>query len=421
MKTFLRRWPLQGSTGYDFMATVNNLFTNKNNYPELLTFYQKLTGISEGPDEIVYNKKKLILTQSMQADLENLFRMFMSSGFVEQGNDPDVNEQTIKESIGEFLLACPRYKLYSDFFPLSDEDATIIKMAIAKAGERAPSLVKTLEILRNIFLGQGSLNEEKKVLALNFFLRCMQFTGPLMAKGKEDTAMYDYNCLIAHNEVGDSMGASGITVNHFHEIMIHRQRQYPLSLNATSTHDTKRGEDVRARLAVLSDIPAQWIKTVNQWFIVNRQLKVRINDKDVPDVNEEYFIYQTLTGILPFNGLSVQLHSRLNEYLVKALREAKIHSNWNHPDENYENAVVRFVYKLLDPSSLFHNTFIPFQKKIAQFGILNSLSDITLKSTCPGIPDFYQGTELWDFSLVDPDNRRPVNYWQSRKNPAAAY
>ena len=406
-------WPIQGSTGYDFLATVNNLLTYNKNYPTLKKYYKNLTGTIENPVEISYQKKKLILNQSLQGDLDNLFRMFDKGGFVTYGIDSDITPGLMKEAIGEFLLACPRYKLYSYNYPFTAEDKNVVKLMIDRAGSRMPLLVKALEILQNIFLDQKHLTDDLKKKALQFFLRCMQFTGPLMAKGVEDTVMYDYNCFIAHNEVGDATNAEGISIKEFHEAMLLRQKKTPMTMNATSTHDTKRGEDVRARLNIISEIAYEWIIMVNQWIEINSPYKTQINSKDLPNANEEYFIYQTLTGIFPLKGkIDEIILTRINNYLVKALREAKTNSNWTKPNAVYEKAILDFIHKIIAPESDFLMSFLPFQHKIAAYGINNSLTQLMLKATCPGIPDFYQGTELWDLTLVDPDNRQLVNYKQ---------
>jgi malto-oligosyltrehalose synthase/4-alpha-glucanotransferase len=400
-------WPLQGSTGYDFLATVNNLLTYSQNCPALQKYYNRLCRKKHDLDEIIYQKKKLILNHSMQGEWDNLTRMFFAAGFARLDNT-EYEYETIHEAIGEFLLACPRYKLYSNSFPLSDDDARIIREIIQQASERNPHLRKSLLVLQKIFLGQ---TEAEKTAVLKFFQRCMQFTVPIMAKGIEDTAMYDYNCFVSHNEVGDSLKAQGITTDEFHTIMRQRQMEMPFSMNATSTHDTKRGEDVRARLNVISEIPEEWISNVEKWRKENSSIKELLKNKEVPDVNEEYFIYQTVTGIMPFNGKTNEhFLTRVEAYLVKALREAKVNSNWDEPDESYEKLVCEFVKKILKPGSNFLKTFLPFHQKISTHGAINSLVQLTLKSTCPGIPDFYQGTELWDLSMVDPDNRRPVDF-----------
>ncbi len=402
-----RNWPIQGTTGYDFLVTVNNLLTDTTNYKKLLKYYKDLTGCHA--QDIIYQKKKQILTESMQGDLENLCRMFIEADFF--GDSRNISPDLLKEAISEFLLACPRYKLYSDFFPLSGEDRKIIQLIIETAIKRTPRLSLPLSMIQDIFLDQTNIEKDKKEKALNFFLRCMQYTGPLMAKGIEDTAMYNYNCFIAHNEVGDRIDSPGISIDEFHEIMVKRQRMIPLSLNATSTHDTKRGEDVRARLNVISEIPDEWLKNISHWLKTNKSYKTSVNGRQAPDENEEYFIYQTLTGIFPFDQIiDEDFDRRIKDYLVKAFREAKANTSWNKPDEQYESAVIDFVHKILNPEHEFMKSFLPLQKKICEYGIINSLSQLTMKTTCPGVPDFYQGTEQWDFSLVDPDNRRLVDY-----------
>src|SRR4029079_8931730 len=240
-----------------------------------------------------------------------------------------------------------------------------------------------------------------------FYQRCMQFTGPLMAKGVEDTLMYTFNRFIVHNEVGDSPGSFGISVNEFHEAMIERQENWPLSLNATSTHDTKRGEDVRARLNVLSNIADDWRNTVQQWMQFTQELK----QNNFPDTNDEYLIYQSLVGNYPMPGENADgFEERFIAFFRKGLREAKQHSNWTVPNEEYENATAEFVRKILNKNEPFWKSFEQFHSKIVDFGIINSLSQVLLKFTCPGVPDTYQGCELWDLSFVDPDNRRAVDY-----------
>jgi malto-oligosyltrehalose synthase/4-alpha-glucanotransferase len=402
------RWPLQGTSGYDFLVMVNNLLTYKNNYPLLQNYYYDLTGRKEDPAEVVYRTKKLILDKYMNGDLENLSRMFIDSGFLKDKAD-SINHEAVKDSISQFLILFPYYKLYSNFYPLSEEDSNLIIAVVKTAIARNPSLIDPLNLLQLTLLNQNPVGDDSR--ALNFFMRVMQYTGSLMAKGIEDTAMYDYNCFIAHNEVGDSIHASGLSLSEFHQAMIHRQNMTPLSINTTSTHDTKRGEDVRARLNVISELAGKWIKNVNNWKELNKPLKSLIGDREVPDINEEYFIYQTLTGIFPFNcEPDKSFFQRVKEYLIKALREAKINSTWNSPDDTYEKAVCDFVERILASGSGFLDSFFPFLRKISNYGIINSLTQVTLKATCPGIPDFYQGTEIWDFALVDPDNRRPVDF-----------
>jgi 4-alpha-glucanotransferase len=303
--------------------------------------------------------------------------------------------------------------LYSEYFPLTTGESEMIGSVFKKAVKKTPSIKKSLDALKNIFIARKDFDDERNEKALNFFLRCMQLTGPLMAKGVEDTVMYHYNCFIGHNEVGDHPGSQGISAEKFHKLMVLRQKNWPMSMNGTSTHDTKRGEDVRARLNVITEMPAEWIKNVRSWMKLNRILKISLKGKQAPDANEEYFIYQTLAGVFPVNGKADDVFlKRMDEYLLKSLREGKTNSNWLAPEEEYEMAVSDFTRKILDPQSRFLKSFKPSQKKISEYGIVNSLSQLLLKATSPGIPDFYQGSELWDLSLVDPDNRRSVDYSQ---------
>jgi malto-oligosyltrehalose synthase/4-alpha-glucanotransferase len=401
--------PIQGTSGYDFLGIVNNVFTDYRNYHKFNKFYKQISEIKDDPEDIIYEKKKLILTKHMKGELDNLVRILDNYNLGVY--DEEVTRETMREALSEFLILFPVYKLYSANFPVAPGETRILSDVFEKSVKKNPLIYKSIDVLRNIFISHDGFSEEQTEKARLFFLRCMQFTGPLMAKGVEDTVMYYYNCFIGHNEVGDSPAAQGIDAETFHKKMIRRHRNFPLSMNATSTHDTKRGEDVRARLNVLSEMPEEWIRIVKSWMKLNNSLKSELNDRLVPDVNEEYFIYQTLTGVFPFNGVADETFiTRLDEYFLKSLKEAKLNTGWDNPDTRYEDAVLEFVHKILAPGSGFMLTFIPFQQRISGFGIINSLSQLTLKAMCPGIPDFYQGTELWDLSMVDPDNRRPVDF-----------
>src|SRR5690606_10348852 len=273
-----------------------------------------------------------------------------------------------------------------------------------KAVDKAPSSKKELTYLKELFSGEAAKNPDKMMY---FLQRCQQFTGPLAAKGVEDTTFYNYNLLISKNEVGDSPNVFGISINDFHQLMIQRKNSFPLAINASATHDTKRGEDARMRINVLSEIPEEWFQKVEEWQQTNKTIK---NHENIPDANEEYFIYQTLIGAMSFeNEVEDGFLSRTNDYLQKVLREAKVHSFWSDPDEAYEQKVYDFVQNILN-NEPFRKSFDPFSKKITFYGVLNSLGQSLIKITAPGIPDIYQGSELWDLSYVDPDNRRRVDY-----------
>jgi maltooligosyltrehalose synthase len=270
-----------------------------------------------------------------------------------------------------------------------------------------PALRQPAALLESALLDKPARDAEYRGRALDFYRRMMQFTGVLMAKGVEDTLMYTHNSFIGHNEVGDACAAFGLATPLFHDHMVRRAAELPLSLNATSTHDTKRGEDARARLAVLSDLDGAWIDAVRRWQKMNAELKTA----GMPDRNDEYFIYQTIMGAYPVGGQQDDgFTERLQSYLTKAFREAKLHSSWVDPQADYEEAVKRFASSLLDKKRAFWKDFEGLQRRVADFGIVNSLAQVLLKFTCPGIPDVFQGCEHWNFCFVDPDNRRPVDF-----------
>jgi malto-oligosyltrehalose synthase/4-alpha-glucanotransferase len=383
-------WPIQGTTGYDFLAQVNNLFTDWKSEKTFTRFYHDLTKKNRPIDEQVRDKKKLILTSHMNGELENLTNLFIELRLADR-NDNEI----IKIGIADLLVNFPVYRFYGNSWPLAEEEKR--KLTAILKGSKS-SLIQLLT-------REGDNDYSRR--ALHFYQRCMQFSGPLMAKGVEDTLMYTYNRFIDHNEVGDSPETFGLPADEFHALMIQRQKQWPLALNATATHDTKRGEGVRARLNVLSTISTEWIEKVIEWRTLNAHLKTG----NAPDDNDEYFVYQTLIGVYPMPGEPAdEFPTRLDAYLEKTLREAKRHSNWADPNEDYEKAVKFFALSLLDASRPFWKSFKEFHQKVSDMGIFNSLAQLTLKLTCPGVPDIYQGCELWDLSMVDPDNRRPVDY-----------
>jgi (1->4)-alpha-D-glucan 1-alpha-D-glucosylmutase len=261
------------------------------------------------------------------------------------------------------------------------------------------------------------IHEEEKRDWLHFAMKFQQFTGPVMAKGVEDTTHYVYNRLLSLNEVGGRPDHFGCSLEEFHDFSSKKRDLWPDSLNATSTHDTKRGEDARARINVLSEIPDEWLKKLRTWIKINRGKKRRVQGLAVPDRNDEYFLYQTLIGAWPFSDAEYpEFVQRIKRYIVKAVREAKVHTAWLKPDTEYEDAYVSFAERILTPSegNAFLKEFLPYSRRISHYGIFNSLSQTLIKITSPGVPDFYQGSELWDLSLVDPDNRRPVDFEKRR-------
>ncbi len=406
-------WPVEGTTGYDFLALANNLLTQNTSEEKLTLFYNSLVDEKRSVSQQVRDKKSMILYQNMGGELENLFVLFMTSGIVNEEDYAQMRTEDIKTAIAEFLIHCPVYRFYGNEYPLAEEEQNSLQKVFTQIKTSRPDLSAATDLLAQVMLfAKNSKDEKLRSRCLYFFMRCMQFTGPLMAKGVEDTLMYTYNRFIAHNEVGDAPGAFGITLKDMHDAMLTRKHLWPHTQNATSTHDTKRGEDVRARLNVISQMPELWIEKINEWQHINKDLRV----SGAPDVNDEYFIYQTLAGSWPVGNFDIDDYkNRLQEYFIKAFREAKRITNWNQPNERYEAAIKEFTASLLEPSNPFYKSFTRFIGDLTDAGIHNSIAQLVLKTIAPGIPDIYQGTELWDLSLVDPDNRRPVDY-ELRKN-----
>jgi (1->4)-alpha-D-glucan 1-alpha-D-glucosylmutase len=317
----------------------------------------------------------------------------------------------------EVTARLPVYRTYIRDFEISDSDRQYIERTIRVARERTPAGKVSPEaftfLRRVLLLDPPYYAEEHKGRMLAFVMRWQQFAGPVMAKGLEDTAYYRYNALISMNEVGGDplrvmppMDLSG-----FHEFNVLRQQRWAGGLSATSTHDAKRGEDARARINVLSEIPREWEEQFDRWSRLNEPLKKKVGGSVAPGLNEEFLIYQTLLGTYPNDESELNDYpARLRDFFIKAAREAKQRTSWLCPDADYEQALDAFTSGLLTAGSQFQESFLPFQRKVAFLGAVNGLSQVLLKMACPGVPNFYQGTELWSFSMVDPDNRRPVDY-----------
>jgi (1->4)-alpha-D-glucan 1-alpha-D-glucosylmutase len=332
----------------------------------------------------------------MGGELKHLLRLLTQDSLFTSGQDED----RLKDALSVLMSSFPVYRAYPGEGPLSEADWQIINTAIQKARHFRPDLRGEIGCLES-FLRNPS----------PFRARLMQFTGPLAAKGIEDTTFYVYNPYIALNEVGDSPGRAGMEPEEFHRKMIHRQTHSPHTLNGTSTHDTKRGEDSRVRLSLLSGMPQEWTNAVTHWQTINRAYIQTVADRPAPSPNDEYLIYQALLGAFPTDGVVTdEFRERTSGYLTKALREAKAETNYDNPDEGYEQAAQDFVKALLRDGSPFLQSFTPFVRRVMEDSAVYSLSLLLLKLTAPGIPDIYQGAELWETSYVDPDNRRPVDY-----------
>lgn len=407
-------WPIQGTSGYDFLNTVNRLFCQPASEDALTRLYYRFTGLYDPYEEMAFEKKQLIAETNLAGDIENLANQLKRiAGRYRYASDFTLNG--LRRAVMEVLVLFPIYRTYITNEGIDDRDRTYIQRVIRHAKARRPQLTKELDFIQKLLLLEHEdwLTDEERNRWTHFVMWLQQFTGPLMAKGVEDTLLYVYYRFISLNEVGGSPDAFGISLPEFHAFHTYQQQHWPYALNATSTHDTKRSEDIRARLNVLSEIPDEWDVEVETWRMLNNVHKQTGEDRLIPDANDEYFLYQTLVGALPFASYD---HStfcdRIKDYAVKAVREAKVHTAWLRPDTEYEEGFVAFIDRLLEQrdDNEFLQRLYAFSEKVSAYGIFNSLSQLLIKLTAPGVPDIYQGTEFWDLSLVDPDNRRPVDY-----------
>ncbi|MEJ2671329.1 MAG: malto-oligosyltrehalose synthase [Deltaproteobacteria bacterium] len=406
-------WPVCGTTGYDFLNMVNGVLVDEAGHEELASLYARLTGFTGTFTDLVYEKKKLTIETLFGGEMESLGHDL--NMLAEQDrHGQDISYQALVKALKEVTACLPIYRTYIRDYEVSSRDRRYLEDTLEEAMQRNPDPgVAVYYFLRRVLLLQflPSFTVEKQESWLRFVMRWQQYTGAIMAKGLEDTALYVYNCLTSLNEVGSE--SHPVPVFEFHHFNADRQANWPRALNATSTHDSKRSEDVRQRLNVLSEMPRQWEECLSRWRTFNQKHLLRIGAEPVPDPNEEMLIYQTMVGFWPLAEPDrANLKNRLEAYVIKAAREAKVYTRWIAPDCDHEDALLAFVDAILKPSpdNRFLKDFNQFQAQLAYFGALNSLSQVVLKIASPGIPDFYQGTEIWDFSLVDPDNRRPVNY-----------
>jgi (1->4)-alpha-D-glucan 1-alpha-D-glucosylmutase len=376
---------------------------------------------------LVYAKKRLVMRLALANDVNVLGNMV--DRLSEQNRwFRDFTLQALVLAVREAIACFPVYRTYVEpERPVSDEDRAVIERAIGAAKRRNPAIEESVfNFLRDLLLLRfpENLDDKERADHANFVLKFQQYTGPIMAKGVEDTAFYIFNRLVALNEVGGEPQQFGSGVDGFHRRNEQRQRDWPASMLTTSTHDTKRSEDVRARIVAISEIAESWRRALPRWRNATRRWKQRIEEAEAPDSNEEYLLYQTLLGTWPVDhsgnacpAVGSDYIERIQNYMTKALNEAKMNTSWVQPNELWLEATRQFVGKLLEATSKnkFLPAFLPLVNEAARLGAINSLSQTLLKLTSPGVPDIYQGNEIWDFSLVDPDNRRPVDYQLRRK------
>jgi len=415
-------WPVYGTTGYEFAATLNNLFVDRRNERALDEVYRRFARDRASFADLAYRSKKQILHETMSGDINSLGHQL--NRFSERNRHfRDFTLYSLISTLKEVIACFPVYRTYvTSTEPIGDRDRRYIVQAVTCAKRRAQAVTGVVfDFIQKLLLKQtGAATPEACEERERFIGKFQQITSPVAAKGIEDTAFYVHNRLVSLNEVGSDPTQFGLDPGVVHAWMAERQARWPHALSATSTHDTKRGEDVRARINVLSEIPDAWKTSASKWRVANRRFKVEVNGAPAPDSNDEYLIYQTLVGAWPFERdaeMRAAFADRIVAYVTKALREAKVHTTWLSPHEEYERGVESFVRAILDRGrpNAFLRSFEPFQARVAEAAIYNSLAQLLVKITAPGVPDFYQGTELWDLNLVDPDNRRRVDYEKRRQ------
>jgi (1->4)-alpha-D-glucan 1-alpha-D-glucosylmutase len=415
-------WPLHGTTGYDFANQVAGVFVDASVEADMTRAFHRFIGHAMHFGHLVYAKKRLVMRLALANEVEVLGNMLDRLSEKNRWYR-DFTFEALARAVRETIACFPVYRTYlAPGQPVSDDDRQVVERAIASAKRRNPAMEESIfNFLRDILLFRfpENLDAQAREEHMHFVLKFQQFTGPIMAKGLEDTVFYIYNRLAALNEVGGEPQQFGLSVEAFHERNLDRHRNWPATLLTTSTHDTKRSEDVRARMVAISEIPELWRRSLQRWRTANRRWKKMVNEAEAPDADEEYLLYQALLGTWPIaaNGtpeqnVGAEFVERIQAYMTKALNEAKLNTSWIQPNEEWLAATRDFVARILEPSAKnkFLPAFLPVAEEIARFGAINSLSQTLLKLTSPGVPDIYQGNETWDFSLVDPDNRRPVDY-----------
>lgn len=414
-------WPVEGTTGYDFLNRANGLFVETRNASVFHEIYREFSGNKAEYDDVAYESKITVLERSFASELNALSRRALRiASSARSGRDFTFSElrAALKETIAGFDV----YRTYigNGSERVSSQDRLAIQSAITQARRRAGPRIDAavFKFIERVLLLEAAdeLNEAEVKEARAFVMKFQQLTGPAMAKGLEDTAFYRFNRLVSLNEVGGDPGKFGLTVDEFHRANTVTLKNWPHTLLASATHDTKRGEDVRARLNVLSEMPKEWEEALARWYRLNEDKKTTAQNAPAPDTNDEFLLYQILVGAWPHDGESREglksFRMRVIAFMLKAAKEAKVNTSWIEPNAAYEDALRKFIERVLSEyrNTEFLEDLRAFARTAAFFGRINSLAQTLLKIASPGVPDFYQGSELWDLNLVDPDNRRPVDY-----------
>jgi len=422
-------WPVAGTTGYDFLNRVNGLFVDAASERPLSQAYRRFVGARPGFEETAHQGRRQVMDLELASELRvlaNEFNRLTETSWLTR----DHTLVGLRQALREVAAGFPVYRTYVDGRGAAPEDRRDIDWALSQARRRSrradKSVFDFIHAALSTDLAAGRRGPYRRNEVRRLAMKFQQYTGPVTAKGVEDTAFYRFNRLVSLNEVGGEPARFGTSVAAFHHDMHERARRWPHAMLASTTHDTKRGEDARARVDVLSEMAVPWERRARRWRTLNRRRKVEVDGLPAPAANDEYLLYQTLVGAWPadFHGEGPidadaldAFRDRIVAYMTKAVREAKERSSWIDPDEGYEAALAAFVGRLLDGRrrNPFLDDFRAFHARVAELGAVNGLSQTVLKLTAPGVPDLYQGSELWDFSLVDPDNRRPVDFAHRRR------
>ncbi|AFG36411.1 malto-oligosyltrehalose synthase [Spirochaeta africana] len=420
-ETIRADWAISGTTGYEFLNTVNGLQVNHDAEEPLTDLYRSFTGRSVDLEQMIVEAKHLIMQDSLASEL-NVIANKLNRLAKQSRRTQDFSRIRLRQAFADISAYFPVYRSYVTERGIDPDGRRDVEWAVAKAKKASKGPDKSVyDFLYNVLTtdllqqkGQGY----RKSLLMEIVMGAQQFTGPVMAKAIEDTVFYRFGRLISMNEVGGHPDHFGSSVSAFHYQAKHRLQTHPFAMITSATHDHKRGEDTRARINMISELHQEWAEAVLRWSTMNARKKRITDDGPTPSPGDEYFLYQTLVGTFPVN-LDLEdpecmdgYIARIRQYMEKSIREAKIFTSWTNVNQDYEDGMNDFIEKILTPnqSSVFLNDLQRFVRRILPGSYVNGLMQTTLKLTSPGVPDIYQGNDMWDYSLVDPDNRRPVDY-----------
>jgi (1->4)-alpha-D-glucan 1-alpha-D-glucosylmutase len=418
-------WPLQGTTGYDFSAQITSWLVDGSSEAAITRAYQDFIDDRQPFEDIAYHSRKLIMRIALAPEIEGLATQLDRIARLDR-HTADFTRSALREAVIEVIACFPVYRTYVSARGASEEDRKTIDWAVSVARKRSglAAEASVFEFLRQVLLVTPDpvIAPGRLAAMQEFAMKFQQVTAPVTAKGVEDTALYRFNRLVCLNDVGADPRRYSLSTQALHHENSERARRWPHALLTTSTHDSKRSEDVRARIAVLSETPQLWRRQLSRWTRLNRSRRIEVRDAPAPDSNDEYLLYQTLLGIWDPDSDPAALLERMQAYAVKAAREAKRMTSWLNPDTDYEQALQTFLERILQPQSrnVFLRELQEFARTLDFFGQLNSLAQLVIKLTAPGVPDFYQGGESQTLTLVDPDNRRPVDFESLERQLAVA-